>query len=131
MEGITSEELVDTWRQIILGEQKSWVLFQHGTCLILMQPEQDLAAQAIDVMKKWGSVHAGCSAGDFSVITLDDYPGWVVTGHHPDMLNYVSPDEVEGKEPSDVVVGILGRAKRNQDGEDPQVLYIEDRRGAV
>lgn len=125
------DSLVDTWRQIIVGNQKSWVLFKHGTCVILTQPEQDLAAQAIEIMKKWGPVHVGSPAGDFSTITLSEYPGWVVTGHHRDMLNYVSLEELGEKDPSDLVVGILGRSKRNEDGEDPQVLHIEDRRGAV
>ncbi len=123
------DALVDVWRRIIVGSGKSWVLFQHGTCVILMQPEHDLAAQAIEIMKEWGPVHAGSSAGDFSTIALEDYPGWVVTGHHPDMLNYVSPEELATEAPSDLVVGLLGRSKRDQDGEDPQVVHVEDRRG--
>ena len=125
------DSLVDVWRQIILGDDKSWVLFQHGTCVILMRPEQDLAAQATAMMKEWGPVHAGSPAGDFSTITLSDRPGWVVTGHHPDMLTYVGPEEVGEQDPSDLVVGLLGRSKRNQDGEDPQALHVEDRRGVV
>ncbi len=94
--------LVDTWRQIIIGNQKSWVLFYHGTCVILACPEQDIAAQAIAIMEQWGPVHAGSSAGDFSTITLSEYPGWVVTGHHADMLNYVSPNRLGEKDPNDV-----------------------------
>ncbi len=122
-----SDPLVDVWRQIIIGSQKSWVLFSHGTCVILTHPEQDIAAQATAIMKQWGPVHAGSSAGDFDTITLSQYPGWVVTGHHQDMLNYVSPDELR-KTPTDVMVGLLGRSKRNQDGEDPQVVHVEDKR---
>ncbi len=122
------DTLVDTWRAIILGKEKSWVLFQHGTCVILMQPEQDLTAQAIELMQQWGPVHVGSPAGDFSSITLADHPGWVVTGHHPDMLTYVSPDEFGDTEPSEVAVGLLGRSKRNQDAEDLQVLHVEDKR---
>ena len=123
-----SDPLVDKWRQIIIGSQKSWVLFHHGTCVILANPQQDIAAQATAIMKQWGPVHAGSSAGDFTTISLNKYPGWVVAGHHKDMLNYVSPDELEEKAPSDVAVGLLGRSKRNQDGEDPQVRHIEDKR---
>ena len=50
---------VETWRQIIVGEGKSWVLFAHSTCVILMQPEEDLEAQAIDLLREWGPVHVG------------------------------------------------------------------------
>jgi hypothetical protein len=78
-------------------------------------------------MAEWGPVHAGSPAGDFSVIKLEDDPGWVVTGHHPDMLNYVSPEEV-GEAPSDVSVGLLGRSKRARDASELQIIHVEDRR---
>ena len=35
------------------------MLFQNGTCVVLMQPEVDLAAQATAIVRKWGPVHAG------------------------------------------------------------------------
>ena len=123
-----ADTLVEIWRGIIIGKEKSWVLFQQGTCVILMQPELDLTAQAVAIMKQWGPVHVGSPAGDFSTITLAGHPGWVVTGHHPDMLTYVSLNEFEEKNPSDVAVGLLGRSKRNQDGEELQVLHVEDKR---
>lgn len=120
--------LVETWRSIILGDQKSWVLFENGTCVILMAPEEDLSAHATALLAEWGPVHAGTPSGDFSVITLEDYPGWVVTGHHRDILNYVSPDEFEGDEPEDLTVGLLGRQMRHMDGESLQIIHVEDKR---
>ena len=131
-----AESLVETWRRIIVGGEKSWVLFEHGTCVILMETGPDLAAQAVEIMRRWGPVHAGSSAGDFATITLTDAPGWVVTGHHPDMLTYVSPEEMGDKEmgdedASDLAVGLLGRSKRDQDGADLQVVHVEDRRGVA
>ncbi|MEO7716368.1 MAG: hypothetical protein ABIY70_09190 [Capsulimonas sp.] len=68
------ETLVDAWRHIIVGEKKSWVLFEHGTCVILMKPEADLAAQATVIMREWGPVFPGSPAGDFTVVTLTEYP---------------------------------------------------------
>ena len=53
------EPHVETWRQIIVGEGKSRVLFAHGTCVILMEPEEDLTAHAMDLMRQWGPVHVG------------------------------------------------------------------------
>jgi hypothetical protein len=118
--------LVEVWRRIIVGDRKSWVLFEHGTCVILISPEQDLAGQALEIMKEWGPVHAGTPAGDFSVIELAHDPGWIVTGHHPDMLTYVSPEEI--RDASEVLIGLLGRSKRRQDADELQIIHIEDNR---
>ena len=124
------DSLIETWRRIIIGEYKSWALFGNGTCVILMQPEADLRRQALEMMKTYGPVHAGAPAGDFSVITLDDDPGWVVTSHHPDILTYVSPDEV-AEESNDLVIGLLGRSKRDLDASELMVIHVEDNRGVI
>jgi hypothetical protein len=120
--------LVEAWRAIIVGEGKSWVLFANGTCVILMEPAADLGEQATALLKEWGPVHPGSPAADFSVIELANYPGWVVTGHHPDILTYVAPDEFDEPEPAEVIVGLIGRGKRDQDAAELRILYIEDKR---
>ncbi len=118
--------LVDTWRKIIVGEGKSWVLFAHGTCVILTTPAQDLAAQATALLKEWGPVVVGTPAGDFNVVELQAAPGWVVTSHHPDILTYVGQDEFgEGQVPQDMIIGLLGRSKRDQDAAELQVIHVE------
>jgi hypothetical protein len=124
------DSLIETWRRIIIGEYKSWALFSNGTCVILMQPEADMRRQAVEMMKTYGPVHAGGPAGDFSIITLDDDPGWVVTSHHPDILTYVSPDEVAGQS-NDLVIGLLGRSKRDLDASELMVIHVEDNRGVI
>ncbi|MEU5877455.1 hypothetical protein [Spirillospora sp. NPDC047279] len=121
-------EMVEVWRQIILGEQKSWVLFENGTCVILMEPEGDLAAQATEILREYGPVHVGSPAADFGTIDLEAAPGWVVYGHHDDVLNYVSPDEIGS--PEDVVIGLLGRSKRDRDGHGLTIVHVEDKRPA-
>lgn len=120
--------LIATWRRIIVGDQKSWALFENGTCVILMQPEDDLAAQAIALLKEWGPVHAGTPAGDFNVVHLSGYPGWVVTCHHPDILCYVSPEEIADPGQGDLMVGLLGRGKRDRDAMELQVVHVENQR---
>jgi hypothetical protein len=124
-----SADLINAWRGIIKGADKSWVLFENGTCIILMEPRGDLAGQATDLLREWGPVHAGSSFGDFSTIELEDGRGWVVTCHHNDILTFVSPDEVEPASANDLVVGLLGRSKRGQDAEELGVIHVEDRRG--
>ena len=123
-------ELVQTWRRIIVGDHKSWVLFAHGTCVVLLDPADDLADQAVGIMREYGPVHVGSPAGDFGTIDLDAAPGWAVTGHHPDVLTYVAPEEVSEPD-NDLVVGLTGRAKRDLDGRELTVVHVEDRRAAT
>jgi len=63
---------------------------------------------------------------DFGVITLDPGPGWVVYGHHNDVLTYVGPDEVT--DDSDLAVGLYGRGKRDRDGHELTAVHVEDKR---
>lgn len=125
-----NDELVQVWRSIIIGDDKSWVLFENGTCVILMEPEGDLAAQAIELLAEWGPVHPGSPAGDFSTIDLENHDGWVVTSHHNDILTYVGPEQA-GEDASDLSVGLYGRSMRGQDAEALTVIHVEDKRGAV
>ncbi len=124
---MSGTDLIATWRGALGDLGKSWVLFEHGTCVILMEPADDLAAQAMELLRDWGPVHAGASFGDFGVIELPA-GGWAVTGHHPDILTHVGPAEVGPDETSDLSVGLLGRSKRDQDAEDLRVIHVEDRR---
>ena len=80
-------------------------------------------------MKEWGPVHAGSPAGDFATINLENGSGWVVTCHHDDILTYVDSDDVD-EGASELVVGLLGRSKRDQDAETLRVIHIEDKRAA-
>lgn len=125
---MSEHALAGTWRRIIVGDSKSWVVFAHGTCVVLPQPELDvdLAASAVEILREYGPVHVGSPAGDFGTITLDPGPGWVVYGHHNDVLTYVGPGEVA--DDSDLAVGLYGRGKRDQDGHELQVVHVEDRR---
>lgn len=123
-----TDALVEIWRKIIIGDHKSWVLFKNGTGVILVEPDDDLAAQAIGMMKKWGPVHPGSSAGDFGVITLNTARGWAVQCHHEDIFTYVGPDELDESDPSDLAVGYKGRGKRDQDARELEIIHIEDKR---
>lgn len=129
---MSTDDLINVWRHIIVGKDKSWMLFEHGTCVILMQPEEELAAQVLALMQEWGPVQVGTPAGDFNVVELVDNPGWVVTSHHPDILTYVAPDDMSedgaAKAPDDMLIGLLGRSKRAQDAAELKVIHVEDKR---
>ena len=51
----------DVWQTLIADKQKSWVLFEAGTCVVLPQPDNDLGEQAKAVL----APYAGTSMGDF------------------------------------------------------------------
>jgi N-glycosidase YbiA len=119
---------VETWRRIIVGDDKAWALFARGTCVIFAGAHADIAARAAALLREVGPVHAGSTAGDFSVIALDDGLGWVVTSHHPDVLTHVPPPEV-GPDPSELSVGLLGRSWRDQDAAELNVVHVEGDHG--
>jgi len=114
----------ELWRSIILGPDKSWVAFSNGTCVILMEPEPDLAAQATRLLAEWGPVHIATPSADFSVVELEDGKGAVVTCHHPDILSYVPPENGG----SEIAVGMLGRQLRDEDAKQLTIAHVEDRR---
>lgn len=116
-------QLIDTWRSILLNPESSWALFEHGTCVVLVEPQPDLTEQALEIMREYGPVGAGSSAGDFSVIHLSDAPGWVVTSHHPDVLTYVGQEDLE-PDASDIAIGLLGRARRAEDADSLKVIHV-------
>ncbi|WP_329595010.1 hypothetical protein OG298_39905 [Streptomyces sp. NBC_01005] len=126
---VNTEILIDVWQRLLADPHKSWVLFEHGTCVVLTAPEGELAEQATALLKKFGPVHAGSSAGDFGVIDPQDTEGWVVTGHHNDVLTYVGPDESQDQ--SEIAVGLSGRSKRHRDGTELHVVHVEDKRGSA
>ncbi|WP_316783980.1 hypothetical protein [Streptomyces sasae] len=127
MIAVNTEILVDVWQHLLTDPRKSWVLFEHGTCVVLTAPDGDLAEQATEILREFGPVYAGSPAGDFGVIDVKDADGWVVTGHHQDVLTYVAPDEPSGQE--NFAVGMCGRSKRHRDGTELHVVHVEDRRG--
>lgn len=120
------ESLVGTWRRLLDDPGKSWVLYSRGTCVVLPDPGRDLVAQAAAVLAEQGPVAAATPSADFSVLHPAGAPGWVVTCHHPDILNYVSPQDVE--EASDVLIGMTGRGHRDRDARAPRVVHVYDAR---
>lgn len=78
------------------------------------------------LLREFGAVQVGTPSADFNVITLLNDSGWVVTGHHPDILNFVFADE--GDDSNHVPIGLLGRSLRAMDAEALRVVHIEDKR---
>lgn len=110
---------VNIYKKVIEPNLKEWVVFEHGTCVIIYHPPKDLGAEAIEVLKKYGQVHVGSSTADFNILKVDS--GWIVAGDQPGFLNYIS--EEEGKDMEDYEIGFLGRSKKEQDSKELKVIY--------
>ncbi|MEO8287310.1 MAG: hypothetical protein ABI670_12870 [Chloroflexota bacterium] len=122
--------LLAAWRKIIGDDTRSWVLFEYGTCVLVSGSKGDLSQEATSLLAEWGPAHAGTPSGDFWVDELTDDLGWMVTCHHPDILNYISRDE-EDPETGDMMIGLIGRARRDADAAELNIVHVEDRRTAI
>ncbi|CAI8808629.1 hypothetical protein [Chryseobacterium sp. IT-36CA2] len=107
---------------------QDWVLFENGTYIIFddISTIKDVKGEAIQLMKEFGPVSAGGPAGDFSVIHLNLTDGWLVSGHGYGMYTYVHPSELDNESPNDLEIGLYGRSKRDSDGQNPEIIHINN-----
>lgn len=116
-------QLVEIVHRASTNPATPWVLFHNGTVVYLPLPEEDLAAQASRLLAEWGPVSAGGPAGDFGVTTIRDGTGWIVSCHHSDIFTFLGRHEVPKWTP-DVQIGLLGREKRDQDGNELGIAHV-------
>lgn len=108
----------------VVNAGASWVLFENGTAVFLASREGDLQSAAIAVLREYGQVEIGAPAGDFNVIPLGEEIGWGVTFEHPDLLTLVLPSEINAQ-PSDLMIGLLGRNKRGDDAAQLKIVHVQ------
>jgi len=122
-------EYATLMRTVLQGADKSFVVFAHGTVVVVVGDAAgaELQAYATSLLAEEGPVRPGSDGGDFGVIQLPEDRGWAVTSHHPDILTLLLPDEVDGDSPT-VGLGLYGRSKRGRDAEALVVVHVEDRR---
>ena len=122
---MTVETLIEHVKLAINPQFKDWILFENGTYIIFDSADtiDNVEAEAIKMMKQFGPVESGGPGGDFSVVSLTETEGWVVSGHGYGMYTYVHPDELNVEKPLDVDVGVYGRSKRGIDGETAIIIY--------
>ena len=68
--------------------------------------------QARALLREWGPVYPGTSAGNFNVVRAAEVPGWLVTCHHPDIITFVADYDLPG------LPAAVGRRRRFGDGPD-------------
>lgn len=119
-------ELVDIWRRIIVGDEKSWVLFRHGTCVVVTRHVKDVADRAGLLLAEWGAVGTTNPTADYRAVKLTKDPGWVVACRHPDILTYIGPRDLPAEQLSEESIGLLGRGRRYADAAELQVIHVEE-----
>ena len=69
---MTDNDLIDHVKLAINPKFQDWVLFKNGTYIIFDNADTipDIESEALKLMKEFGPVNIGSSAGDFSVTTL-------------------------------------------------------------
>jgi hypothetical protein len=125
--------IVESWRAVLGREHYGWVVFQHGTCIVAEEPQDDLVAYAKEVLAQWPmAVYGG-----FVVHSLSDYPGWVVQAYVSQMRNYVHPNELldlgisvritdeRSLRQVHADAGVFVRQKREADGKAAHILHVE------
>ncbi len=120
------KSLLENVKLAINPKFKDWVLFQNGTYIIFDDVTKviNIEEEAIKLMKEFGPVSPGGSAGDFNVITLNKTTGWIVSGHGYGMYTYVNPNELSKTSPNDVTIGLFGCSKRDKDAKKPIIIHI-------
>ena len=119
-------DLVHIYKKIVTDTSMSWVLFKYGTCVLLFAPQENIKEQAVSILREHGSVVAGTPSGDFEVTKIPEINGWVITGDYPGIMIYVSSDE--GKNKSDIEIGLAARMKREADARSLEIVHVEDKR---
>lgn len=122
--------VIGIFQTVLSDKRQSWVLFRHGTVVVLTEPQSDVSALAVAFLRIHGPVKVGGEAGDFGAYELIKYPGWIVTSYRDEMLTYVGSDELGGKPETVLSVGMLGRWKRGLDATELEVVHVEDKRPA-
>lgn len=115
-------DLLATWRRLLIDSYTSWVLFAHGTCVVLDQPGDDPATRAAALLREFGPVHIGTDSADFNVVAAPG--GRLITCYRPDILVFVAAAEVP-PEQDDLIAGLVGRARREQDAAGPVARHVE------
>ncbi len=101
-----------------------WVLFTHGTYVIIEDPMVDPRDNALARLREFGPVLAGGPPGDFSVIGLSRTSGWAVSGYGHGIYTFVHPGELGADARTEVEIGLHGRGKRDLDARELRIIHV-------
>lgn len=128
-----NKELINHIKLAINPKFQDWVVFKNGIYIIFDDADtiKDIHNEALKQMREFGPVYAGGPAGDFGITTLNKTDGWIVSGHGYGMYTYVNPLELSIKNPSDSEIGLFGRNKRDLDGKNPEIIFVNHKKQSL
>jgi len=132
MDKLSPEVLTNHVLKTVSSPAVAWVLFANGSFIVLESDaaENELREQALEIIKQYGPVSPGTASADFEVSALQHTGGWAVSSHGEGLFTYVHPSEVEGPHATDLEVGLTGRAKRDADSREREIIYVHTKAGA-
>jgi len=115
---------IKAWQELMV-EPYPWVLFENGTCVILVESCEDPVQHAIKLLKALYA-NDGIEFGDYGVQMLDLNKGWIVTSTHPDIVTLVTCDEVPEEYRDDTLsIGSHAKKKRSMDAGSCKVIHMQ------
>jgi len=127
---VTLNHLIDRWRTINAAERRPWVLFEHGTCVTISDPDDDLIAQAVGLVAGLADAPSGNPVR--GEVTPCDDRGWLVDPGHACIRTYVENVALaagEGGGDQDVpAVAMWGWSLCERDAREVGVVHVEDSR---
>jgi type II secretory ATPase GspE/PulE/Tfp pilus assembly ATPase PilB-like protein len=107
------EKLIRIWQELVNAEAPSWVLFEHGTCVFLVEPSDDPVRVATALLQMAGNA-------DF----VWEHPlGYLVSGASACVGTFVELDQLDPAQ--------TGRIRRELDASSLKVIHVERRPGSV
>ncbi|MBU0743116.1 hypothetical protein KJ554_12315 [bacterium] len=127
---VTLDHLIDCWRGLNSAERRPWVLFEHGTCVTIPDPGDDLIAQAAGLIAGLADAPPGNPARH--VVTPCDDRGWLVATGHESIRTYVENVALAagagGGDQDAVAVAMWGQSFCGRDARELGAVYVEDSR---
>ncbi len=114
---------IEAWR-ILAKEGRTWILFEHGTCVFWDEATYKPEDYAIDILKKYGFIVPRTPAGNFDQNISENPPGMLVTYYHQDILTFLLDEELKNPEIASIP-GLLARHRHQLDAEELNIVHIE------
>jgi hypothetical protein len=120
-----SSTIVQTWQRLLQFDRRPWVVFENGTCVVLEEPAEDVEARARAILANWQPSGTETAPSEMHVVAPYEMPGCVVRAHDPHVLAYIGFTECGGPDTSTHQIGMLGRAKIEQDARALKIIHVE------
>lgn len=127
---MTLDHLIERWRVLNADERLPWVLFEHGTCVTILDPGEDLLAQAVELVSALADAPPGELTPREALPCGDG--GWLVDANTAQVRTYVENVALAAGAGGDghdaTAVGMWGQSLCTRDAREFGVVHVEDTR---